>query len=65
MPPPTTKQVNNKFKAEKAPTDLEMPLVDHLEELRQRIFKSIISIIFCAGGCLILVKPIVRLLEAP
>ncbi|ABX08395.1 twin-arginine translocase subunit TatC [Prochlorococcus marinus] len=45
--------------------DLKMPFVDHLEELRQRILKSIISIVASAVLSLIFVKPLVRLLEAP
>ncbi len=42
-----------------------MPLVDHFEELRQRILRSLISVVIAALGCLIFVKPLVRLLEAP
>ena len=42
-----------------------MPLVDHLEELRQRVLKSFISVVLAAAACLLFVKPIVRLLEAP
>ena len=47
------------------PDDIEMPLVDHLEELRQRVIHSLIAIIIAAVGCLAAVKPLVRLLEAP
>ena len=42
-----------------------MPLVDHLEELRQRVLRSLISIVLAAGASLLFVRPIVRLLEAP
>ena len=42
-----------------------MPLVDHLEELRQRVFRSLLAVVFAALGCLVVVKPLVRLLEAP
>lgn len=47
------------------PNDVEMPLLDHLEELRQRILRGLISIVIAAGICLLFVKPLVRLLEAP
>ncbi len=42
-----------------------MPFVDHLEELRQRILKSLIAIFIGALISLVFVKPIVQLLEAP
>ena len=42
-----------------------MPLVDHLEELRQRVLKSLLAVVVAAALCLIGVKPLVRLLEAP
>ena len=42
-----------------------MPLVDHLEELRQRVFRSLLAVVVAALGCLVIVKPLVRLLEAP
>ena len=42
-----------------------MPLVDHLEELRQRVFRSLLAVVVAALGCLVVVKPLVRLLEAP
>ena len=42
-----------------------MPLLDHLEELRQRVLRSLLSIVIAAGLCLLGVKPLVRLLEAP
>ena len=47
------------------PNDVEMPLVDHLEELRQRVLRSLLAVVIAAGVCLIAVKPLVRLLEAP
>ena len=46
-------------------SDLKMPFIDHLEELRQRIIKTLIAIVVCAGASLVFVKPLVRLLEAP
>ncbi len=45
--------------------DKEMSLFDHLEELRQRIFYSLIAIAISVAGCFAFVKPIVQLLEVP
>ena len=42
-----------------------MPLVEHLEELRQRVLRSLIAVLLGAGISLLLVRPLVRLLEAP
>jgi len=42
-----------------------MPLVDHLEELRQRVLRSLIAVVVAALACLVVVKPLVRLLEEP
>ena len=47
------------------PDDVEMSLFDHLEELRQRIFYSLIALVVGAVGCFLFVKPLVKLLEAP
>ena len=47
------------------PDEAEMSLFDHLEELRRRIFYSLIAVAFGAAGCFIFVRPIVQLLEAP
>lgn len=47
------------------PNDVEMSIFDHLEELRQRIFYSLIAIVLGVIGCFIVVKPLVQLLEAP
>jgi sec-independent protein translocase protein TatC len=47
------------------PSEVEMPLIDHLEELRRRILRSLLAVVIGAGGCLVLVKPLVRLLEVP
>ncbi len=44
---------------------LEMPLVDHLEELRQRILKSLISIVISSGFCFLFVRNLVQALEIP
>jgi sec-independent protein translocase protein TatC len=47
------------------PDEVEMSLFDHLEELRQRIFYSLIAAVVGIVGCFIVVKPIVQLLEVP
>ncbi|KGG12929.1 MULTISPECIES: twin-arginine translocase subunit TatC [Prochlorococcus] len=44
---------------------LVMPFVDHLEELRQRVLKCLIAIVVSAAASLIVIKPLVRFLEAP
>ena len=45
--------------------DVEMSLFDHLEELRQRIFYSLIAIVLGIIGCFVYVKPLVQFLEVP
>jgi len=45
--------------------DVEMPLVDHLEELRQRVLRSLLAVAVSAFACLLVVRPLVRLLEEP
>ncbi|MBD2039103.1 twin-arginine translocase subunit TatC [Microcoleus sp. FACHB-672] len=50
---------------EEFPDDIEMSLFDHLEELRQRIFYSLIAVFFGIVGCFVFVKPIVQILEVP
>lgn len=47
------------------PGEVEMSLVDHLEELRRRILRSLLAVVLAAAGCLVVVKPLVRLLEMP
>ncbi len=47
------------------PAEVEMSLVDHLEELRQRVLQSLLAVVVAAAACLVLVKPLVRLLEMP
>ncbi len=51
--------------ADEFPAEVEMSLVDHLEELRRRVLRSLLAVVVAAGGCLLLVKPLVRLLELP
>jgi sec-independent protein translocase protein TatC len=50
---------------DEAPYEIEMSLFDHLEELRTRIFLSLIGVLVGVVGCFVAVKPIVRLLEVP
>ena len=45
--------------------DREMSVFDHLEELRMRIFYSLIAVGVGMAGCFAEVKPIVKLLEVP
>ena len=47
------------------PAEVEMSLVDHLEELRRRVLRSLLAVVGAAAGCLLLVRPLVRLLEQP
>jgi sec-independent protein translocase protein TatC len=47
------------------PSEVEMSLFDHLEELRQRIFYALIAIAIGVIGCFICVKPLVKILEIP
>lgn len=47
------------------PDDVEMSLFDHLEELRWRIFYSLIAVVVCVIGCFTVVKRIVQVLEIP
>lgn len=47
------------------PDEVEMSIFDHLEELRQRIFYSLITVAISALGCFFVIKPIVSLLEIP
>lgn len=47
------------------PHEVEMSLFEHLEELRQRIFYSLIAAVISIILCFLAVKPIVQLLEIP
>jgi sec-independent protein translocase protein TatC len=47
------------------PAEVEMSLVEHLEELRQRVLQSLLAVVVAAVACLALVRPLVRLLEVP
>jgi len=65
MPPPPPIRINTHVKSNEPTDDVEMPLVDHLEELRQRVLRSLLSLVLAAGICLLFVRPIVRILEMP
>jgi sec-independent protein translocase protein TatC len=47
------------------PGEVEMTLMDHLEELRRRVLRSLLVVALAAAGCLAFVRPLVRLLEVP
>jgi sec-independent protein translocase protein TatC len=47
------------------PGEVEMSLVDHLEELRRRLLRSLLAVVIGAVACLAFVRPLVRLLEQP
>ncbi|GAA0175746.1 hypothetical protein LIER_28860 [Lithospermum erythrorhizon] len=47
------------------PDDKEMTIFDHLEELRDRIFVSVIAVGACILGCFAFSKELIMLLEAP
>ena len=47
------------------PSEVEMSLFDHLDELRTRIFYALIAIVIGIIGCFAVVKPLVRILELP
>lgn len=50
---------------DEVPSDVEMSIFDHLEELRMRIFYSLIAVIVAVIGCFAFVEKIVQLLEVP
>jgi len=50
---------------EELPDDLEMPIWDHLEELRERVFLSGIACILGILTCFVFSKELVIFLEAP
>lgn len=47
------------------PNEVEMSLMDHLDELRGRLFASVIAVVICIAACFTVVNPIVELLEIP
>ncbi|OZH51859.1 preprotein translocase subunit TatC [Hydrocoleum sp. CS-953] len=50
---------------DQVPDEVEMSIFDHLEELRMRIFYSLIAVVVAIISCFIVVKPIVKFLEIP
>lgn len=50
---------------DEVPDDVEMSLFDHLDELRLRIFLSLIAAVIGIVICFFFVNPIVQLLEVP
>lgn len=65
LPPPAPIRVNRAPEPEEFPGEVEMSLVDHLEELRRRVLRSLLAVVVGAALCLVAVKPLVRLLEMP
>jgi sec-independent protein translocase protein TatC len=61
----TPKNLDPEIKSDEIPDDVEMGFFDHLEELRQRLFYSLIAVFFGCIGCFIFVKPLVSFLEIP
>ena len=47
------------------PGEVEMSLLEHLEELRRRVLRSLLALVVSAAVCLVLVRPLVRLLQVP
>lgn len=47
------------------PGEVEMTFVEHLEELRRRVLRSLLAVLIGAAACLAFVRPLVRLLEQP
>ncbi len=47
------------------PDEVEMGLMEHLEELRGRIFASLIAVVVAIIGCFAVVNKLVPILEAP
>ena len=65
MSAPKPIRIPRKNKTHIPTNDVEMPLVDHLEELRGRVLQSLLALIIAAIGSLLFVKPLVKLLEMP
>lgn len=50
---------------DEVPSDVEMSIFDHLDELRSRIFYSLIAVVVGVIGCFAFVEKIVKILEVP
>jgi sec-independent protein translocase protein TatC len=61
----TRTEAENETYLNEIPDEAEMSLFDHLEELRMRIFYSLISVVIGMIACFIVVKPLVKWLEIP
>jgi sec-independent protein translocase protein TatC len=61
---PTQEYLEDEY-LDELPDEIEMSLMDHLEELRTRIFYALIAAAIGMIGCFFAVKPIVKLLEVP
>lgn len=64
MPPPPIK-IGAEVEDKAFPYEVEMPLVGHIEELRGRIFKSLLFIVIGSAISLVFIKPLIHLLQAP
>jgi sec-independent protein translocase protein TatC len=64
-PDQTVDDSTNEDLLDEVPDDVEMSLFDHLEELRMRIFYSLIAAVIGVIGCFVFVNRIVALLEVP
>jgi sec-independent protein translocase protein TatC len=64
-PPPPGLGSSDPNPEDEMPGEVEMSIFDHLEELRQRIFYSLIGAGIAIAACFTVVRPIVKLLEAP
>ncbi|MGB3534399.1 MAG: twin-arginine translocase subunit TatC [Microcoleaceae cyanobacterium] len=60
-----TVEATNNEHLDQIPDEVEMSLFDHLEELRQRIFYSLIAVGLGIVGCFLVVRPIVQILQVP
>lgn len=68
MPSPnveTPPEQNSDTYLNEIPDEVEMSLFDHLEELRMRIFYTLIAVAVGVAICFLFARPIVQLLEAP
>ena len=50
---------------DECPGEVEMSLMEHLEELRRRILRSLLVLLVAAAAAVVVVRPLVRLLEQP
>ncbi len=64
MEPPPPIQIEKSSEKEGL-SDVEMPLLEHLAELRERVLRSLLAVVVAAASSLLVIKPLVRLLEVP